>query len=363
MPLQPPENIRSILPYEPGKPVEEVERELGLTDSIKVASNENPLGPSPRAVSAMQAALKDLNRYPDASGFYLRRALAERHGVDPGQVVLGNGSTELVEILARTYLGVEDNAVISEQAFIMYRIAVMQVNGNARMVPMKDYTHDLRAMADAVDQHTRLIYIANPNNPTGTCVGSAEMDHLLERVPEGTLAVIDEAYHEYVEGHADYPDTLAHLRRGGRLVILRTFSKIYGLAGLRIGYALAPAKVVSHMQRVRSPFNTSALAHRAALAALDDQEHVDRCRRMNREGLAFLEKALTDLGFKVVPSMANFVLVEVPLGAREAFQRLLRRGIIVRPMDAYGFPHGLRVSVGTPEENRRLVEVFQSGLE
>ncbi|TDI13107.1 MAG: histidinol-phosphate transaminase [Acidobacteria bacterium] len=362
MPLMPPDHIRQIRPYEPGKPVEEVERELGLSNTIKLASNENPLGPSPLAVKALQRAIATANRYPDGGGYYLCHALAERNGVSADQIVLGNGSTELVEILARSYLGHDGNAVISEQAFIMYQIAVQAVNGNAIMVPMKGRTHDLDAMARAVNGKTRLIFVANPNNPTGTSVGAAPLQRLLDAVPEGTLLVVDEAYREYAEGFADYPETLPLVRQGAPLVVLRTFSKIYGLAGLRIGYAIAPQWVVREVNKVRSPFNTNSLAQIAALAALKDREHLERSRQRNREGLKVLQEGLSELGFLVTPSVTNFVLVEVAQPARAAFERLLKLGVIVRPMDGYGIEQGLRVSVGTREENQRVLEAFDRAL-
>ncbi|MGD8375594.1 MAG: histidinol-phosphate transaminase [Acidobacteriota bacterium] len=363
MMLRPPDHIREIRPYEPGKPIEEVERELGLRDTVKLASNENPLGPSPQAVAALREALPGLHRYPDGAGFYLRNALAAHCRVPPDHVILGNGSTELVELLARTYLGAEGNAVLSEGAFIMYRIAVMAVNGNVRSVPLRQGTHDLEAMGDAIDASTRLIFIANPNNPTGTFVGRDAMDRLIERTPDSALVVVDEAYREYVEGfEPDYPDLLARLRQGGRVLVLRTFSKAYGLAGLRIGYGLGPAAILHDLERVRSPFNTSSLSQIAALAALDDREHVERSRQANRQGLQRLQEGFRELGLDYLPSVANFVLVEAPWPAREAFQKLLREGIIVRPMDAYGFARGLRVSVGTASENDRVLGAFRKLL-
>jgi histidinol-phosphate aminotransferase len=363
MPLPlPPDHIRQIKPYEPGKPVEEVERELGLSDTIKLASNENPFGPSPLAVKAIQRAVEQANRYPDGGGYYLRMELAHRHGLSPEQIILGNGSTELVEILARSYLGLHGNAVISEQAFIMYRIAVQAVNGNSIMVPMAGRTHDLDAMAAAVNRDTRLIFVANPNNPTGTVVGPGPVERLVKATPAGTLLVLDEAYREYVEGFADYPDTVPLLRAGAPVVILRTFSKIYGLAGLRLGYGLAPEAVVRELHKVRSPFNTSSLAQAAALAALDDDHHVEESRQRNREGLEMLERGLGRLGFQVTPSVTNFILTESGMPAREAFERLLRVGVIVRPMEGYGFSRGLRVSVGTREENQRVLDAFDRAL-
>ncbi|HET6373182.1 MAG TPA: histidinol-phosphate transaminase, partial [Candidatus Polarisedimenticolia bacterium] len=243
-PIRIPDHIARIEPYVPGKPIEEVERDLGLKGSVKLASNENPLGPSPAAVEAVRRAVSNAHRYPDGSGHYLRKRLSEIHGVAPGQIILGNGSTELVEILARTFLGPEGNAVMADQSFIMYRIAVMAVNGNARVVPLKGMTHDLQEMAGAVDPSTRIIFIANPNNPTGTYVSHEALQRFVSAVPEEVLIVLDEAYREYVEAQ-DYPDSLSLLKQGRRIAILRTFSKIYGLAGLRMGYALTTPEVLA----------------------------------------------------------------------------------------------------------------------
>lgn len=360
-PMKVPPNINRIEPYTPGKPIEEVERELGLKDTVKLASNENPLGPSPRALEAARAALPGANRYPDGSGFYLRERLSRIHDLPIEQIMLGNGSTDLVEILARTFLGPDDFAVMADQTFIMYRIAVMAVNGNARVVPLAGMRHDLAAMADAVDDATRLVFIANPNNPTGTCVTQDELTAFLLRMPPEVLVVVDEAYKEYVS-RSDYPETLAMLKQGRRLAILRTFSKIYGLAGLRLGYALTAADVRLAAEKVRSPFNTSSLAQAAALAALSDKEHVGRSREHNDRELRFLQDELARLGVAFVPSDANFLLIDLRQDADEVFSGMLRAGVIVRPMHAYNLPTCLRVSVGTRPENLRFLAALQDAM-
>jgi len=358
--IETPEHLRAIRPYVPGKPLEEAERELGIT-FIKLASNENPLGPSPKAVAALLDACPGVNRYPDGSGHYLRQALAARHRFEPDQIVLGNGSTELVEILAKTYLATGRGAVVSHQAFIMYSIAVRAMGAPLRSVPQKNDHHDLSAMAEACDAETALVYIANPNNPTGTYVGRAAFDAYFDRVPEHVLTVIDQAYFEYVEA-PDYPDSLDDLRAGRNVVVLRTFSKIHGLAGLRIGYGITSAAVTRALEAVRSPFNTSALAQVAALAALEDTGHVERSRRENARGASFLQAELARRGIEFTPTVANFILVRTDLPAADLYQRLLARGVIVRPMEAYGYPTGVRVSIGTEAENRRFLEALDDSL-
>ncbi len=354
-PIKVPDNIARIQPYVPGKPVEEVERELGLPDTVKLASNENPLGPSPRALEAVRQETGGVNRYPDGSGYYLRQRLSDIHGVPMDQIMLGNGSTELVEILSRTFLGRDGNAVMADQAFIMYRLAVMAVNGNAVLVPLDPrMRHDLEAMADRVDPSTRIVFIANPNNPTGTYVTHDEVTRLAERVPDDVLLVLDEAYREYVEAR-DYPDSLRLLHAGRRMAILRTFSKIHGLAGLRLGYALTTADVRAAAEKVRSPFNTSSVAQAAGLAALDDEAHVTASREHNTRELAYLQESLAARGIGFVPSVANFVLVETGRDGDEVFSRMLRDGVIVRPMRAYNLPTCIRVSVGLRQENDRFL--------
>jgi histidinol-phosphate aminotransferase len=357
-----PEWIRTLTPYPPGMPIEELERELGIRGSIKLASNENPLGPSPRAMKAIAAALATLHRYPDGSAFYLRRRLAERHGVSPDEILVGNGSNEIIELAARGFLRPRDEAVMADQAFVIYRMVTQAAGGVARIVPLRDYTHDLDAIAEAVTPRTRLVFLSNPNNPTGTIFRRPAWEAFLRALRSRQLIVVaDDAYADYVEA-ADYPDTVTERGDGTIPVLtLRTFSKLYGLAGLRIGYGIAPAAVVEAISRIRQPFNVNALALVGALAALDDQEHVTRTLRVNREGMRFLLDGFRRRGLQWVPSAANFVLVRVGSGAR-VYAELLRRGVIVRPMDVYGFPEHLRVTVGLPEENRRLLDALDEVL-
>jgi histidinol-phosphate aminotransferase len=352
-----PEWIRSLSPYPPGMPIEELERELGIQGSIKLASNENPLGPSPKAVAAITAALAGLHRYPDGSAFYLKRRLAERLGVTPDELLVGNGSNEIIELVVRTFLRPREEAVMADQAFVIYRMVVQAAGGLPRVVPLRDFTHDLEAIAEAVTPRTRLVFLANPNNPTGTIFRRPAWEAFLRAVPRHVIVVADDAYAEFVDD-PEYPDTIRERGAGERPVVtLRTFSKLYGLAGLRVGYAVAPATVIDAIGRVRQPFNVNALALVGALAALDDEEHVRRTLAVNREGMGYLTEAFRSLGLASVPSAANFVLVEVGQGGR-VYQALLREGVIVRPMDAYGFPRHVRVTIGLPEENRRLVEAL-----
>jgi histidinol-phosphate aminotransferase len=322
---------------------------------VKLASNENPLGPSPAAAAAAHAALAQAHRYPDGPGFALRQALARRHQLDPTQVVVGNGSTDLIDLLARAYLGPGDNAVIAAEGFARFRQCVNARNGGARLVPMREHTHDLDAMGKAVDDRTRLIFIANPNNPTGTWNTREELDALLRRIPGDVLVVIDEAYFEYAD-HAEYPSALDYVRTGAPVVALRTFSKVYGLAGLRVGYALGAPEVAEALDTVREPFNTNLVGQAAALAALDDAGHLLRSLDLNRAGKSRLRQALVSRGFRILPSLANFLCVDVGQDGQDAFKRLLAKGVIVRPLRPYGLDTWLRVSVGTPEEIESLLE-------
>ena len=353
--------IRTLAPYAPGKPIEELERELGIRDSIKLASNENPLGPSPKALAAIAAALPDLHRYPDGSAFHLKRRLAERLGVAPETLVVGNGSNEMIELLVRTFLRPGDEAVMADQAFVVYRLVVQAAGGASRIVPLRDFTHDLEAIAAAIGPQTRLVFLANPNNPTGTIFRRPAWERFLRRVPREVVVVADDAYAEYADD-PEYPDTVHERGDGAATVVtLRTFSKLYGLAGLRIGYAVAPPAVADVLERVRQPFNVNALALVGALAALDDHDHVARTLAANRAGMAELVRAFEALGLAHVPSAANFVLVRVGDGAR-VYDALLRRGVIVRPMGGYGFPEHVRVTVGTAAENERLVAALRAVL-
>jgi len=353
---QVPEYIRTLVPYAPGKPIEEVEREYGIANSVKLASNENPLGPAPKALEAIRANLGQLHLYPDGDCFYLKNSLANRLRVAPDEIIFGNGSNEIIELAARTFMRVGDEAVMARQAFIVYKLIVQAVGGVAREIPLRNFTHDLDAIANAVSPKTRIVFLANPNNPTGTIYRRAEWERLLDRLPEEVLIIADEAYFEYV-GDPEYPDSLRYHDRGKTIITLRTFSKLYGLAALRIGYGVASRDVIALMQRVRQPFNVNAVAQWAALAALDDEEHARRSLEANRQGMEFLNSELTRLGLPYVPSHGNFVLVRVGNG-NEVFQRLLSQAVIVRPMGAYEFPEYVRVTVGTMEENRRFIEAL-----
>jgi histidinol-phosphate aminotransferase len=352
---QVPEYIRKLAVYVPGKPIEEVQRELGVGDIVKLASNENPLGTSPRALAAIRAALPELHRYPDGSGYRLRRALAARHGVELDQIILGNGSCEIIEMLARAYIADGDEAVISQQSFVMYELAVNQVNGRPVAMPTAaGRRHDLDAMAAAVTSRTKLVYVANPCNPTGTYSTRAELERLLAAVGERVLVVLDQAYQEYVD-RDDYPDGLADLTAGRNVIVLRTFSKIYGLAGLRIGYGIADADVIATLNRVRSPFNTSSLAQAAALGALDDDEWALRSRDHNLREVAFLQEELSRRGIAYTPSVTNFVLVELAGDTRALFVDFQKRGVIIRPVGGPGLAGCARVSVGTRAENEKFL--------
>jgi len=355
------EHILGIAPYEPGKPIEELERELGIHDAIKLASNENPLAPSDRVQAAIVAALSALNRYPDGSGFYLRQALAKRHGFTPDQIVLGNGSNELIELLVRAFLRPGDEAVVPHPSFVVYPMIVQAAGGIRVMVMLKDHRLDLEAMARAITPMTKIVFIANPNNPTSTIVTADEVEHFMARVPERTIVVFDEAYIEFAMG-PDFPDTLAYVKQGRKVVVLRTFSKAASLAGLRVGYGVAEADAIALMNRIRQPFNVNSLAQAAALAALEDESHILECVRMIEAGRHFLYDEFTTLGLRYVPSRANFIIVDVGRSAAEIYQKLLHEGVIVRPMTPFGMETALRITVGTPEENRRLVKALRTVL-
>jgi histidinol-phosphate aminotransferase len=355
-----PSFVREIDPYVPGKPIEEVERELHMR-AVKLASNENPLGPSPLAVEAAHKALADSNRYPDGSGYYLREKLAARLGVPPANIILANGSTELIDLTARSILRENEMGITSQGSFPMYTISIRAAGANLVEVRLNDFTFDLDAIASAITAATKLIYIANPNNPTGTMFTADQFEGFLARVPDGVLVVLDEAYFEYVE-RADYSRSIELVRRGANLVVLRTFSKVYGLAGLRMGYGIGPAELLAEMNKVRLPFNTSGVAQAAALAALDDTEHVRRSVESNRAGLAQVSRGLERMGVQFVPSVANFLLVNVAGDAQIVADELLQQGVIVRPMRWMGFPNAIRVTVGTKDENNRFLHALAQVL-
>ena len=355
------EHILGIAPYEPGKPIEELERELGIHDAIKLASNENPLPPSERVQKAIVAALATLNRYPDGGGFYLRQALAKKHGVTPEHVVLGNGSNELIELLVHAFMRPGDEAVVPHPSFVVYPMSVQAAGGIRVVVMLRDYRLDLEAMGRAVTPLTKLVFIANPNNPTATMVTADEVERFMARVPDRTIVVFDEAYVEFAQG-PDFPDSLGYMKQGRKLVVLRTFSKAASLAGLRVGYGVADPDAVALLNRIRPPFNVNSLAQAAALAALDDEPHILECVRLIDAGRQFLYDEFKALGLKYVPSRANFILVDVGRSAAEIYQKLLREGVIVRPMTSFGMETALRITVGTPQENRRLVRALDAVL-
>lgn len=355
MSIKSPEHIRTINPYVPGKPIEELERELGITGSTKLASNENPLGPSPLAVKALRKGISGLNRYPDGSCFYLRSALSEKLNVGSSDIIFGNGSNEIIELAVRTFLSPGDEAIMAHPSFIVYSMIVQALNGKSIMVPLKDWRHDLEAMASKITDRTKIIFIANPNNPTGTINTSEEMDSFMEKVPEGVLVVVDEAYYEYVRS-GDYADSMKYFRQGKNILILRTFSKIYGLAGLRVGYGIAGAEIINDMNRVRQPFNVNSLAQMAAAGALNDQAHIKKSRKTNERGMKYLYKGLMALNVHFVPSEANFIFVPLKDDtALQLYNDLLKEGVIVRPMG----PRAIRITVGLPGENKKLMEALK----
>lgn len=348
--------VQKLSPYVPGKPVDELARELGLDPAgiVKLASNENPLGPSPKALQAIAAEFSELTRYPDGNGFALKSLLAERCAVQVGQVTLGNGSNDILELVARAYLAPGLNAVFSEHAFAVYPIATQAVGAAAKVVPAKEYGHDLEAMLAAIDAQTRVVFIANPNNPTGTWFGPQALANFLARVPEQVLVVLDEAYIEYAEGD-ELPDGLDYLAAHANLLVSRTFSKAYGLAALRVGYGISSAQIADVLNRVRQPFNVNSLALAAACAAFDDADYLAESRRINAAGMAQLEAGFRELDLSWIASKANFIAVDLGQPGLPIYQALLGEGVIVRPVTNYGMPNYLRVSIGLPEENARFL--------
>jgi histidinol-phosphate aminotransferase len=362
MPASPRRNISEIRPYKPGKPVQEVVRELGITgEVIKLASNENPLGPSPKALQAVLRAAPTVHIYPEDGAYYLTQALTRQHGISEDELVLGNGSVEVILLIAQAFVNPGESVVYSDGAFIMYKIATKIVDGRGLTVPLKGLTHDLEAMAGRIEQDTRVIYIANPNNPTGTMVTGEAFEKFLERVPSEVVVVVDEAYREYID-RSDYPDTLRYIREGRSVVVLRTFSKIHGLAGLRVGYGIGPASVIEAVRKCRLPFNVNSLAQEACLAALGDEQHIQRSRQVNREGLDWLNREIDRLGLRRTDSVANFIYIDVGKDAGPVFQALQHEGIIARTIKEYGFPNCLRVTVGTQQQNRRFVTALEKVL-
>ena len=352
-------NILQLAPYVPGKPIEEIERELGITDSIKLASNENPRGPGPRVTSAIAEALHSVSRYPDASGYHLKNKLASQLDVASEQITLGNGSNDVLELAAKVAIEPGCNGIVDEHCFVVYPIAIQAAQGEVRSVPSKDWGHDLERMIDAIDSNTRIIYIANPNNPTGTWFLNSEFEDFLANVPESIWVVLDEAYFEYVQ-LAGFTNGVKLLAKYPNLIVTRTFSKIFGLASLRVGYSVCNAEFAGLMNRVRQPFNVNSVALAAAEAALDDDEFQAESRELNDLGMEFVTAAFSELGMDYITSMGNFVCMDCGSRASELYERLLRRGVILRPIANYGMPNHLRVTIGTPTENERFVETLKS---
>lgn len=350
-------DIQSLSPYVPGKPIDELQRELGLTQVIKLASNENPLGPSPKALAALVGAGDTLHRYPDGGAYRLRQAIADRWKVTSEHIILGNGSDEILGLLARTFLAPGDEAVMADHTFVIYKMEVTAAHGKPVVVPLANWTHDLDAMARAVTPRTRLLFVCNPNNPTGTMVSADTVNRLMAQIPRDVIVVFDEAYIEYVRD-PQFPDSIAYVNQGRNAIVLRTFSKIYGLAGLRIGYGVTTPEINNFLNRVRPPFNANSLAQRAALAALGDDEHVAKSRAVNAAGMEQLTNGLRALGFIPIPSQANFLYFDVKRDGRLIFDALLREGIIVRHIEGTM----LRVTIGQANENTAFLHALKKVL-
>ena len=352
--------LRDLAVYEPGKPIEETARELGVNASeiIKLASNENPLGPSPKALAAIRGALDSAHLYPDGGGYYLREALAISLGFTRDHTIIGNGSNEIIEFLGHAFLNRGDDVIISEHAFVAYKLVAAVFGARVIEVPSPDLQHDLDAMIAAITPRTRLIFVANPNNPTGTLAGQDEINQFIERVPENVVVVFDEAYYEYLD---EPPDTLRFVRAGRNVVVLRTFSKIHGLASLRVGYGIARPELIEVLRKTRQPFNVNGIGQAAALAALADDEHQCETKRITDKGRAYLQDQFRAMDLPFVPSAANFVLVKVGDGVN-TFRKVLERQIIVRALKGYKLPEWIRISVGTIEQNRRCIAVLREVL-
>jgi histidinol-phosphate aminotransferase len=355
------EGIENLVPYPPGKPIEELERELGIRGSIKLASNENPLGPSPRALQAIVDQMKNLHRYPDGSGYYLKSALSEKHGIPLEQIVLGNGSNELIELIIRTFLTEGDHVVQSFPTFLVYEKMVMGAGGRMTSVPLVDFRVDLNGISNAMGPRTKIVFVNNPNNPTGSVLSAEELAGFLKRLPKTVIVALDEAYMEFVSD-PNAGRGLNMLDAHPLLIVLRTFSKLYGLAGLRVGYGIGSRQVVDYMNRVRQPFNVNSLAQAAAAAALEDQAFAAKTLEVVRSGLSYLYNGLDELGLECVPTQTNFFLIKVPGGGKRIYERMLRQGVIVRAMDSYGLPDYIRINVGLTEENERFLKTLKGVL-
>jgi histidinol-phosphate aminotransferase len=354
-PIRP--NIEKIKPYVSGKPIEEAERELRVSGVIKLASNENPLGPSPKAIEAVNKYSKDINLYPDQNCYELNRLLAEKLNMAPENIAIGNGSDELMLLIALAYISAGDEVIISLNTFSTYEMVSRLMEASIARINLRNYTYDLSAMAKAASSRTKLIFVCNPNSPTGTMNTKKEVDDLISKVSQNTIVVIDEAYGEYV-GSPDYPDSLEYVKNKKNVIVLRTFSKIYGLAGLRVGYAIAKPDIIKYLNLVRLPFSVNRLAQIAASVSLSDTNHVEKSRKNNSEGKAYLYKELEKIGVSFVKTEANFIFINLNNDADMAFMELMRRGVIVRPLTSFGMPGSIRVTIGTPEQNKKFISAL-----
>lgn len=357
------EGVQALSPYQPGKPIDELAREFGLAPGsiVKLASNENPLGPSPKALSAIEKTLADLCRYPDGNGFELKQALSDRYGIRPEQITLGNGSNDVLEVITRCFAAPGDEVVYSQYAFAVYPLVTQAIGAKGVSVPARHYGHDLDAMADAITERTKLVFVANPNNPTGTVHGADAIKAFLDGIPAQVLVVLDEAYCEYLQGD-DYVDGLSLLERYPNLIVTRTFSKAWGLAALRVGYSVSSPVIANVLNRVRQPFNVDSIAMAAATAVLTDDDYLQRSRDTNAKGMAQLESAFQEMKLAYIPSAGNFISVEVGEYAAQINQSLMEQGVIVRPIGGYGLPRHLRVSIGLPEENERFIAALAKAI-
>lgn len=354
-------SVLNVNPYVAGKPIEETKRQLGLREVIKLASNENPLGPSPKAASAIKKCLSGINRYPDSQGFYLKKRLARYFSLEPENFILGNGSDELIDVVIKTFVEPDENIVTADTTFLEYEIVAQVNDRKVKKAPLRYFKYDLGAILKLVDKKTKLVFIANPNNPTGTYVTKYEVADFLNALPESVIVVFDEAYDTFVDVD-DYPDSLTYLRKKKKVIILKTLSKAYGLAGLRLGYAIAECEFASYMERIRQPFNVNMLAQAGGLAALDDEEFLKKTRRLVLEGKDFIYQELSKMAIGFVPSVANFVLVDAGRDSMEVFKAMLKFGVIVREMKQYGLKNFIRVTIGTQKENKRFIRVLKKVL-
>lgn len=358
---EPRETIKGLSPYQPGKPISDLKREYGLSDVIKLASNENPLGPSPLAINAIKQELTKTNFYPDGSGFDLKEKISELKNINTDQITLGNGSDDIFNFILRVFVSERDEVMVSEYGFAAYAIATRVIGADLNVVSSKNWGHDLELMADSITERTKVIFIANPNNPTGTYNKNEEILSFLKKIPKHVVVVIDQAYHEYMLHEGDkYHDAAVYLNKFPNLIVTYTFSKAYGLAGLRIGYSLSSAETADLLNRVRLPFNVNSIGLIAATAALDDEEHIVNTVELNKRSLAFISEELSKLGLQYISLVGNFVTVDMGINAAPIYKAMLKRGVIVRPLSAYGLPGFLRISTGLSEQNHRCIEVLSN---